>query len=316
MRISVVVPAFNNARYLPLAVASVRAQTQPVTEIIIVDDGSEDDTTAVVAALGSEIQYIKQHNQGPSAARNLGVSKASGDVIAFLDADDEWTETAVERQKAVFEKFPDLSLVTGDMAAVNETGQLVAKSWFAQHGIADKVRAWGSNPVPNAVAEIVRCNFVGTSVAMVRRSVFQATGGFRADLRYGEDLELWARIAAEHGVVCLPDVLGLRRSHARNTTKSLEPMLRDLVRMSEIIDAWGSETLMQQGLDPDFMVATAMADLGYWLFSNDRQAEARRVLWAAARKQLSARVGRSLLLSCLPRGLMHSLRRTRDRLGA
>ena len=311
MRISVVIPTFNNARYLPLAVTSVRAQTCSVTEIIVVDDGSEDDTAAVIAALGSGIHYVSQDNQGPSAARNLGVSKASGDLIAFLDADDEWTEQAVEQQCRVFEQFPHVALVTGDMSAVTESGETITQSWFAKHNLADKVRTWGGQPVPNAVAEIVRCNFVGTSVAMVRRPVFQALAGFRTDLRYGEDLELWARIAAGHGIVCLPDVLGLRRSHPTNTTKSLEPMLKGLLRMSEIIDAWGSEILERQGLDSKQMIAGAMADLGYWLYSNNRQTEARSVLWSAARKHLSTRIGRLLLLSFLPTSVANSLRRAR-----
>jgi hypothetical protein len=151
---------------------------------------------------------------------------------------------------------------------------------------------------------------------MVRRAVFQSLQGFRTDLRYGEDLELWARIASRHGVVCLPDALGKRRSHDTNTTKSLDPMLRDLVRMSEIIRAWGSMTLRAQGLDPDRLVADAKTDLGYWLFTQDRLDEARTVLWASVRERVSWRALRLLGLSCLPVAVARGLRCIRRRVGA
>lgn len=314
--VSAVIPAYNCARFLPLAVESIRRQTMPVREILVVDDGSTDETADVVRRLGADIRYCRQENAGPSAARNLGVANANGDVIAFLDADDEWLPNAVEKQTGVLKRYPDVALVTGDMTAVDETGASIAESWFARHGISSEVRTWRGEPVPNAVAEIVRCNFVGTSVAMVRRSVFQSLGGFRTDLRYGEDLELWARIAVKHGVVCLPDVLGLRRSHPHNTTKSLEPMLRDLVRMSEIVDAWGSDILRRQGLNPDDMVAAAMTSLGYWLFTNERHAEAREVLWNAARRRISSRIVRLLAASYLPRGVTRKLRRLGARTSA
>lgn len=313
--ISVVIPAYNCGRFLPHAIASVRQQSLPAAEIIVVDDGSTDDTGKVVAALGSDIRYFRRQNEGPAGARNFGVAQAGGELIAFLDADDEWLDSALERLSCVLTTSPGVALVTGDMCAVDAAGAMTAPSWFAKHGLVDKVRAWNRGPVPNAVAEIVHRNFVATSVVMLRRSVFEAQGGFRTDLRYGEDLELWARIAAAHEVVCLPEVLGRRRSHSTNTTKSLEPMLRDLVRMSQIIRDWGGKTLKRQGLDPDRMVTDAMTDLGYWLSSHDHRREAHTMLWQALCENASWRTGRALILNLLPGTLANGLRRARARLG-
>jgi hypothetical protein len=155
----------------------------------------------------------------------------------------------------------------------------------------------------------MRTNFVSTSVVLVRTAVFRALGGFRADLRYGEDLELWARIAARYPVLCLPQVLGLRRSHPGNTTKATEALLRDLVRMREIVRGWGGDALRAQGVDGDAMVASAHTDLGYWYFNAGRRAEARAALIAAARESASARALRYLALSCLPGAAVDGLRR-------
>jgi glycosyltransferase involved in cell wall biosynthesis len=96
MKISVVIPAYNAAAFLPRSIASVRAQTLQPVEVIVVDDGSTDDTTAVAAGLG--VRVITRTNSGPSAARNTGIQMASGDWIALLDADDRWSPEKLERQ--------------------------------------------------------------------------------------------------------------------------------------------------------------------------------------------------------------------------
>jgi glycosyltransferase involved in cell wall biosynthesis len=309
--IDVVIPTYNAARYIGRAIASVRAQTLPVAGIVVVDDGSADDTGSIVKRSGSDIVLIEQANRGPAAARNTGIGASRGDYVAFLDADDEWFPITLERLSAAVQRYPEAALVTGDMAAADARGRVTAESWFERRGLAAVVAGWRGAPVPNAVAALLRKNFVSTSVALARREVLVSLAGFRADLRYGEDLELWARIAARHPIVCLPEVLGLRREHPDNTTKSVEPMLRDLVKMSEIIRAWGADLLREQGVDPDEMVACARTDLGYWYFSAGRLRDARRTLAAALRDHRSARALRYLLLSCLPAGAVNGLRRVK-----
>ncbi|HBA66860.1 MAG TPA: hypothetical protein DCZ48_11915, partial [Methylococcaceae bacterium] len=98
MNISVVIPAYNSAEFIADAVNSILKQTRPITEIIIVDDGSTDNTQQIVEALPGPITYIKQPNQGPSAARNTGIKTANSEWIAFLDADDQWTTDKIDKQ--------------------------------------------------------------------------------------------------------------------------------------------------------------------------------------------------------------------------
>lgn len=309
--VAVVIPVYNAARFIGRALASVRAQTYPVDEIVVVDDGSTDGTAHVVKALPDKITVISQTNAGPSAARNLGVQHTGAELIAFLDADDVWLPTAIEEQVTVFRTMPEVALSTGDMSAIDEDGRITRPSWFATQGIAELVAGWNGGPVPNAVAALVRKNFVSTSVVLVRRRAFLEGGGFRRDLRYGEDLELWARIARDHSIVCLRGVLGLRRSHANNATKSTEPMLRGLLQTSEVIAGWGGEVLRAQGLPASEVVGRARTDLGYWLFTEGRHREAREVLGAALRQSPSERALRYWLLSWLPPLIATKLRALR-----
>lgn len=312
--IAAIIPAYNAARYIARAVASVRGQTRPVDAIVVVDDGSKDSTRTVAESLGHDIRLVVQENAGPSAARNRGAAQVSADYIAFLDADDEWLPETIAALADVLDRLPDVALATADMSAVDDAGGLIFPSWFARHGLADAVAGWASSPVPNPVAALMRKNFVATSVVLVRSAVFRALGGFRTDLRYGEDLELWARVAARHPIVCLPQRLGLRRSHGSNTTKATEALLLDLVRMSEVVRAWGGALLRAQGFDADDMVARARTDLGYWYFSVGRRGEARSVLLAAVRERAIPRALRYLALSCLPGAALNGLRRCKETL--
>jgi glycosyltransferase involved in cell wall biosynthesis len=309
-----VIPAYNCRRFIARAVASVRAQTRPVDEIVVVDDGSTDDTAAVVASLGGDIRLLKQANAGPGAARNRGVRSARSELIAFLDADDEWFPGAVAELAAAAEAYPDVGLVSADCAEIDENGTELSASWYAKHGVTSRIAAARARPMENALAQLARCNFINTNLALVRSEVVMRAGGFREDIRYGEDLELWLRMAMHGSVIVLPRVLGHRRTHGSNVTKSIEPMLKDLVRMNEIVRDWGRDVLREQGLDADEVVARARTDLGYWYFNAGRMQEARKALGAALGDHFSSRALRYFLLSCLPTRAIQGLRRVRETL--
>ena len=111
--VSVIVPLYNHRRYIRTAVESVLNQTAPPLEILVIDDGSTDKSRDAIADFieSGEIIYVRQENQGVSAARNHGISLARGEFIALLDSDDAWMPTKLEKQLAVFEKNPELALV-------------------------------------------------------------------------------------------------------------------------------------------------------------------------------------------------------------
>ena len=106
--VSCIIPVYNGADFLAEAVTSVLAQRHPALEVVVVDDGSTDDTPRVAASFGERVRYVRQDNAGPAVARNTGLAKTRGELVAFLDADDRWHETKLARQAAVLEAQPEL----------------------------------------------------------------------------------------------------------------------------------------------------------------------------------------------------------------
>jgi len=117
--LSAIVPTYNAAGFLAEAIESIRWQTYQPVEIIVVDDGSTDDTAEVVRGLGGEIRYVEQANAGPAAARNRGLELAQGELIAFLDADDRWPRDKLEIQVPRLLGNPELDLVLGRIQYVD-----------------------------------------------------------------------------------------------------------------------------------------------------------------------------------------------------
>ncbi|NEP84931.1 MAG: glycosyltransferase family 2 protein, partial [Okeania sp. SIO3B3] len=126
--VSVIIPAYNRADLIGETVDSVLAQTHPDIEIIVIDDGSTDNTADVLATYGSALRVIRQANAGQQAARNAGIRAATGDYIAFLDSDDLWLPHRIEAQLQRFEEVPEAGLVYCDAAVFDdETGQTLHK---------------------------------------------------------------------------------------------------------------------------------------------------------------------------------------------
>ncbi len=195
--ISVIVPVYNGRRYLDAALASVQAQTHRPLEVIVVDDGSTDDSAAIAAAYpGARI--VSQPNQGTAAARNHGVRLARGDCLAFLDQDDVWTRDKLAWQAAALAARPDLDMVFGQVR------QFFSPDWDA----ADRPGLYcPSEPLTGYLP----------SALLVRRAAFLAVGPFDTVWRMGEWAE-WFTRARDHGLRewVVPHVVAWRRLHAGN----------------------------------------------------------------------------------------------------
>jgi glycosyltransferase involved in cell wall biosynthesis len=187
-QVSVVVPAFNTARYIGRALRSVLAQRAPAHEIIVVDDGSWDDTAAVVQGFGSVVRLIRQANGGASAARNTGILAARGTHIAFLDSDDYWLDTKLEAQLAVLAEHPSLVLIS------------TRWRWLPSATNADRTDFAG----PAYEAERLRLlsgweallpdPYLGTPTVLVRRDRALTVGGFDRSLPSAEDVDFFLRV--------------------------------------------------------------------------------------------------------------------------
>jgi glycosyltransferase involved in cell wall biosynthesis len=185
-RVSVVIPTYNNARYLKCAIDSVLTQTYSDYEIISVDDGSTDDTRAIVAAFGDQLRYIHQQNKGPAGARNAAILASSAEFIGLLDADDEWRPDYLQRMIALATEHPDARVfycaARGIDAEGNDLPQLfgcIAK----QDGL---------------YRSLLRANFIIPSTVLLRRTPIVAAGPFdeqNRTLSGCEDWDLWLRLS-------------------------------------------------------------------------------------------------------------------------
>jgi glycosyltransferase involved in cell wall biosynthesis len=200
-RISCIVPVFNGERYLRETLDSVLGQTYARLEVIVSDDGSTDGTRAVAMAYGERVRYLHQPNAGHAAARNLGLSAARGEFVAFIDADDLWHPEKLERQMARFRARPEL-----DMCVT-----------FVQDFWSPELAAEDRHPHPTRAVPGYR------SVSLLApRALFEAVGRFDTALRHGNDTD-WFLRAADQGAVCelMPDVLVYRRLHLANRSRLL-----------------------------------------------------------------------------------------------
>jgi glycosyltransferase involved in cell wall biosynthesis len=210
LRVSVIIPAFNAARFLPAALASVAAQTRPADEVIVVDDGSSDDTPSLHPHW-PQVMWLRQTNAGPGVARNTGVAHASGDLIAFLDADCVWYPQKLELQVALHEADATLDY------SFAETEERIAEGletpWWSVH----KLAATGGR------------YRICLPALVIRRATFLAVGGFNPVLRTGEDVDLFARLrGSQRREANLAIPLGATLIHGKNLSGDRERVARDL----------------------------------------------------------------------------------------
>ena len=199
--VAVVIPAYNSARFLAETIASVREQTRPAAELLVVDDGSSDGSAELVEKLG--VRCIRRENGGPGAARNTGVRATESPLIAFLDADDLFLPQKLERQVS--------HMQANDCVACGSDALLLC----AGRDAPGEERKNGPGGVPSRLgfAELLRGNPLICSNMVVRRSAFEAVGGFDEDrdLIATEDYDLWLRLLAKGGIDYIDEPLSVYR---------------------------------------------------------------------------------------------------------
>jgi glycosyltransferase involved in cell wall biosynthesis len=202
--VSCIVPTFNGARHLAPCLDSMLAQTYQPVEIIVVDDGSTDGTSDLVASYAERVRYVHQPNRGPAAARNTGIAAARGEFVAFNDADDLWHPEKLARQVAHLARMPSRGVSVTHIRNFVDEG--------APSGMVACVEPRFLAPQPGVVVPCM----------LVRRTVLDSVGPFDVDLAHASGADWFVR-ARTRGVVveCLPDVLTERRLHATNRSREL-----------------------------------------------------------------------------------------------
>lgn len=211
--ISVIIPNYNNARYLGIAIQSVLRQTFTDYEIIVVDDGSTDGSKDVVNTFGDRVRYIWQENQGLAGARNTGIQAATGDMISLLDADDEWQPDYLEQMATLSHKYLD-ALVFYCMAQCMDVDG---------HELPQFV---GGPPVdPKLLYEVLlRANFIIPSTVTFRKKPIAEVGYFDTKLRSCEDWDLWLRLLPDNKMVGVSQSLVRYRVHGSSLSANLDGM--------------------------------------------------------------------------------------------
>ncbi len=221
-RISVIIPAFNAGRFRGEALESVFAQGLEDPEVVVIDDGSSDGTAAVAERYGRGVGVIRQPRSGSGRARNAGLAATSGELVAFLDADDIWTDDKTRAQVPVLEADRSLGLVFSDMIAFDETGS-ASETYFQERGFDGRC----------SVSSIFLYDMISTPTVILRRAMLPRPEPFDEGLSIGQDTDLWFRMALEHPFAVVPRPLLRRRFHKGNVT-------RDARRLAAcVVEIWG-----------------------------------------------------------------------------
>lgn len=222
-KISVVIPLYNKEKSIASTLRTVLNQTFSDYEIVIVNDGSTDGSVEEIEKVQDDrIRLVHQPNAGVSAARNRGIEEAKGDLIAFLDADDEWKPEYLATQYHLFQKYPECSVFACNYEFRDVSGKVTPT-------LIHKLPFVGGDGILSNYFEVASCSHppLWTSAVMVKKQAMQAIGGFPLGIKSGEDLLTWARLAYKYKIafsrrICacyiLPDKLGnqSRDSHIKD----------------------------------------------------------------------------------------------------
>lgn len=341
--VSVVIPSYNRAYIVGHAIESVLKQTYTSVEVVVVDDGSTDDTARVVQAFDERVRYIYQPNAGIAAARNSGIAVARGEYIAFLDSDDVWLPWKLDAQMSVLRQRPEVGMIWTDMTAVDEAGDVVEAEYLRtfykasfRHTQLERIcepagmlraffpaapAAAAAHPV--YIGEIYSHMFLGnvvhTSTVVVRREWARRIGGFDLDMRpAGEDYDFHFRITRCGPVAFIDAPSILYRVNAEDQVTAprvvvhiargnLKTVMRTLQHDAGALD------LPRRLIDE--RVAESFAWLGTELLKTGDRSDAARHLWRSLRIRPAQPTTAATLLFCfLPSGMLAAAARVRRRL--
>ncbi len=289
--VSVVVPTYNRAYCLERAVSSVLAQTYQNVEVVLVDDGSTDDTRTLVDRLWSgsqKVRYLYQANRGVSAARNLGLRAAAGDYLALLDSDDIWLPWKLEAQLACLRALPHVGMIWTDMEAIDPDGRVLqprflrhmylAYRWFSPERLfavqqplselmPEMPPALAFDPIVRSgdiFSPMLMGNLVHTSTVLLRRSRYEQVGFFDETMRTGEDYDFHLR-TCRAGPVALLEAPAIRYQCGRSDQLSRSGLMVEIAQNFLRTVERALETDRAQVTLPAWMLKRSLADGHLWL---------------------------------------------------
>jgi glycosyltransferase involved in cell wall biosynthesis len=325
-RVSIVVPTFNGACWIEQTLDSALRQSYRDFELIVVDDGSTDNTADLIGKYGSRLRYIRQANSGPAVARNTGIRNAKGAYIALLDADDVWEADKLERQVKILDEFDGVGLVFSDYRPMGVVVDY--KKGFARAPVLARIpkRQLGPGAVlldrPSVFEDLLQDFFSWTSTLLLRRSCIDRAGLFNTGLRYaGEDWQFCLQISKFCQFAYIDACLVSRREHISSLSKQGRDDA-EVLKVLESLARWGPLTLPERRAVLERLARTSLV-LGRKLSASDargaRTLFARctrasiKLVWAGANPSLLYQGLTCYGISYLPRRYAEALRSLRGR---
>ena len=269
MRVNVIVPCHNGARFLGEALKSALQQTHRDTTVLVVDDGSTDETSRIARGFGDRVSVIRQPKSGVSAARNRAIDATDGEYVAFLDADDRWHPEKLSRQLAVMSHHPQYGLVHTAIRHIDAAGHVTGRPDNAP---------FSRDTQGDCVAMLLSRNTITTSSVLLRRDSLRGER-FMTDMAAAEDWDLWLRLASRTHFGYVDEELTDYRFHDSNTVRRRELMLTGELTVAE--------RALARVTDPAHRAPAlrrrraALAALGNLTYELNDLCRARRLLWQA-----------------------------------
>ena len=237
-QVSIIIPCHNNANFLTESINSVLEQDYPNFEVIVIDDGSTDNSVELLKKFGNKIKLIQQENQGPAAARNAGLKAAKGEYIAFNDSDDLWLQGKLSAQINFMLKNPDISVCysgwanwdgnnisTGEKLKLIDAAPALTKKSPEQEG-------W-------MYFDLLKESVIHTITAVIHRGVVDSVGMFDTAYRIGEDHDFWIRVSRKHKIKKIDKVYALYRNNPNSITKKVQDKNYSLLVLEDALQRYG-----------------------------------------------------------------------------
>lgn len=311
--VDVIIPTYNCARHLPEAVESVLKQSFKCSKLIVVDDGSTDDTRAILRPYQDTISYIYQNNSGVAKARNTGILASESTYIAFLDADDVWLSNKLERQIDLFGDNSGLALVFCDLILFDDH-LTYDKTFWQRCGCYEDLKR-EQKQITNAFGKLMYHNFIYPSTALVKRECFGRVGLFDESFRgaVAEDKDMWLRIAAQYNMGCVADTLVKRRMHEYSPS-SLEAIHLSVIKVIKKMEGMFPKLVGEQNVRTGQILGARYYYLGRLYLNEDDLMNSREALLSSLRHSLSVRALVFLAIALLGKRRVRMLRRVKDRM--
>lgn len=261
--VSVIIPTYNTAKYIGHTIDSVLGQNYKDYEIIVVDDGSTDNTKEVLKPYMEQIRYLYQKNSGRAGARNTGIKAARGRYVAFLDSDDLWTPGKLAKQVDIMDDNENIDFLFGDKQRFSDDGNIIISSMFTEKGYDEN---FFGDPlyVRNAYKKLLQEPYIPTGTVIMKKECLDKSGLFDETI-YAEDWEFWLRIALFNKLAHSNELWELERDREGSGSKNLKAVYSSNITTLEKHEREFRDILLKLDIDLNSKIRESYRDTGYFL---------------------------------------------------